>query len=102
MINSSNLAFLSEVKPDDLNPRHFLLYKQLTCLSKLWFDQNPRLNAGETKLNFDEIYQKFAVDISQGKREDFINEDPATKSNKNAVTEIYRIAKKAGVFTEVN
>ncbi len=60
------------------------------------------MNAGETKLNFDEIYQKFAVDISQGKREDFINEDPATKSNKNAVTEIFRIAKKSGVFTEVN
>ncbi len=57
----------------------------MTCLSKLWFDANPELNKGDSKINFDEIYQKFAVGITQGKREDFINEDPATKSNKNAV-----------------
>jgi hypothetical protein len=68
----------------------------------LWFDANPELNKGDSKINFDEIYQKFAVGITQGKREDFINEDPATKSNKNAVLEIFKIVKKAGVFTEVN
>ena len=85
LINPSNLAFFSEVKPEDLDPRHFLLFKQVTCLSKLWFDANPQLNKGDSKINFDDIYQKFAVGITQGKREDFINEDPATKSNKNAV-----------------
>ncbi len=49
LINAENLSFLSTVAPDDLDPRHFLLFKQLTCLSKLWFDQNPHLKLeGET------------------------------------------------------
>ena len=78
-----------------------MLFKQLTCLAKLWFDQNNSDEATK-QLNFNEIYQKFAVDITQGKREDFINEDPATKSNKLAVSEIHRYVKKTGMFTEVN
>lgn len=56
----------------------------------MWFDVPENQNAETKALNYDAIYAKFtsADIISPGKREDFINEDPATKSNPKAVSTI--------------
>ena len=44
----------------------------------MWFEQSA-----DTKdtIDFNAIYSKFSSDIGPEKREEFINEDPATKSN---------------------
>jgi hypothetical protein len=76
---------LADVKPSELDPRHYLFYKQLVCLAKMWFEKDETM---KSTLDFSKIYQKFMTELSPEKREDFINEDPATKSNEQAVAEI--------------
>ncbi len=93
LVNQENLAFINEVDPQTLDPRHFLLFKQLVCLCKLWFQEE------QTTINFNHIYESFGR-LTPEKREDFINEDPATKSNAGVVNEIAKILK--GTFDEVN
>ena len=74
------------MKPSELDPRHYLFYKQLVCLAKMWFEKDPTMK-GST-LDFSKIYQQFMTELTPEKREEFINEDPATKSNEQAVAEI--------------
>jgi hypothetical protein len=70
----------------------------------MWFDVPENQSEESKALNYDDIYAKFtsAEVISPGKREDFINEDPATKSNQKAVNTIQRIISGTKVFTEVS
>ena len=68
-----------------LDARHFLLYKQLLCLCKLWFAEAP-------VLDYERLYERLGQ-LSAEKREDFINEDPATKSSQHAVVDLTRILK---------
>ena len=75
------------MKPSELDPRHYLFYKQLVCLAKMWFEKDATTMKGST-LDFSKIYQQFMTDLTPEKREEFINEDPATKSNEQAVAEI--------------
>ena len=49
----------------------------------MWFEKDP-----SSCLDFSKIYQQFMTDLTPEKREEFINEDPATKSNEQAVAEI--------------
>ena len=65
---------------------------------KMWFSQQKE---ELTLVNLDLIYKKFD-DISKEKGEEFIAEDPSTKSNITAVQEIVKIVKKANMFSEVN
>jgi hypothetical protein len=60
-----------------------MLFRQLVCLAKMFFDQPE--NQTKSLQSFDLIYEKFTKNISLEKREEFINEDPATKSNQTAV-----------------
>jgi hypothetical protein len=39
VINENNLKFINDVEYAKLDSRHFLLFKQLICLVKMWFDQ---------------------------------------------------------------
>ena len=72
----------------------------------MWFDQPENKDYDGVKpedvLFFEKIYNKFSTEnIGAEKREEFINEDPATKSNQAAVTEIVKILKKTKKFLEV-
>ena len=51
----------------------------------MWFEKDENT---KSTLDFDKIYQNFTSDLTPEKREDFINEDPATKSNEQAVAEL--------------
>ena len=98
LVNETNLLFLQDVLPSQLDPRHFLLFKQLVCLAKQWFEKDDH----ESKLDYEAIYQRFQSGLSQELREYYINEDPATKSNKEMVAEIQRALKSTKQFSEVN
>ena len=106
LVNPENLKFLNDINLPELDPHHFLLYKQVVCLAKMWFDQPENKDYDGVKpedvLFFEKIYNKFSTEnIGAEKREEFINEDPATKSNQAAVTEIVKILKKTKKFLEV-
>lgn len=85
LVSPETLSFLNDVDAGSLDARHFLLYKQLLCLSRLWFAEAP-------VLDYDRLYERLGQ-LSAEKREDFINEDPATKSSQHAVTDLARILK---------
>ena len=94
LVSRERLHFLHDVKIEELDPRHFMMFKQLVCLTKLWSDSIEAAK-DETPLNFNKIYEKFTQreSLSQEKREEFINEDPSTKSNQAAVTHAIKILK---------
>ena len=73
LVSPENLRFLNDVDPASLDARHFLLYKQILCLSRLWF-ADPKV------LEYERLYEQLGQ-LSPEKREDFINEDPSTKSS---------------------
>ncbi|CDW77722.1 UNKNOWN [Stylonychia lemnae] len=98
IINEDNLAFLNDIDPNALSPRNFLLYKQLICLVQMFWMQTGQ----EFKiLQFDKIYERITLGISVERREEFINEDPATKVNQQLSNDLFRIIKKSNIFKEV-
>ena len=77
IINEENLKFLNDVDVSKLKSYTFNIYKQLVCLTKMWFDSQP---APAQSFDIEAIYQKF-INLSIEKREALINEDPGTKTN---------------------
>ena len=65
----------------------------------MWFERDEN---SKSTLDFSKIYQNFQSDLTPERREDFINEDPATKSNEQAVVDLQRIVKSTKLFSEVN
>ena len=96
LINADNLSFLVDVPFSELDSRHFLLYKQLVCLAQMYNEATQEL-----PLEFERIYERMTTELSAEKRQELINEDPATKSSPAAVTEIMSTLKRGGAYKEV-
>ena len=64
LINRQNLSFLNRVHLDQLQPRHFLYFKLVVCLAKLYSDsqEHPDFQLGAANnpgIDFDGIFAKF-------------------------------------------
>eukprot|EP00347_Sterkiella_histriomuscorum_P005947 403354650 len=98
IINEENLKFVNDIDVNTLSARNFHLFKQLLCLIQMYWEgkgQNLEL------INLDQIYKKILSDISAQKREEFINEEPATKSSQQLTSELQKYIKSSKLFKEI-
>jgi hypothetical protein len=77
LISNENLLFLNTTNLEDLSPRHFLLYKQLVCLTKIFSESQDNCLS---EIDFDMIFKKFD-EVSPEKRSNLVAEETARFTN---------------------